>query len=310
MLCGPFSRGAGYAMFLPMRASFAVLSALLLAAACVPPGQAEAPEPEAPKAKVEAKPLRPKDRAAVQDGALEAHLAAESVNGVVAVLDSLTGELRCSNVDLCKKAFLPASTFKIAHTLAALEEHVVENAESPFKWDGKKYSVEAWNQDHTLRSAMADSCVPCYQGIARTLGEEREKAWLEKLDYGNHSVSGGLDLFWLEGGLRVTPIEQIDFLYRLDRAELPVSEASRKVTLDIITKSQTDTYVLRGKTGSACSPLTGWYVGYLESGDRRVYVAVLLDGKRSGADAAVSVSAAREPVALRALRAVTGLRID
>jgi beta-lactamase class D len=293
-----------------MRLLVPLLSATLLTAACVPPGSAEAPEVEAPKTDLPKKPERPKNLSVVTDGSLGAHLAAESVSGVIAVLDSADGKLRCNNADLCNKGLLPASTFKIAHTLAALEEHVVENAESPLKWDGKTYTMDAWNQDHTLRTAIADSCVPCYQSIARSLGEEREKAWLEKLDYGNRSASGGLEMFWLEGGLRVTPVEQIDFLYRLDRAELPVSATSRQVTLDIITKSHTDTYVLRAKTGSACNPVTGWYVGYLESGDRRVYVAVALDGKTPDADAAVSVTAAREPVALRVLRSITGLRID
>jgi beta-lactamase class D len=298
-------------MVRPMRGRLPWLPAFFLIWACTPPGPAEAPEVETPSTEApDAAHKRPKDAPLLHDESLEAHLIAESVNGVIAVYDTEDGQLRCSNPELCKKGYRPASTFKIPHTLAALEEHVVENADSTLKWDGKTYTVDAWNQDHTLRSAMDVSCVPCYQGIARKLGDEREKAWLEKLAYGNKDSSGGLDKFWLEGGLRITPIEQVDFLYQLDRSELPVSEASRNVTLDIITQSQTDTFVLRGKTGSACDPLTGWYVGYLESGARRVFVAVALESKREGADAAVSVTAARVPVALRVLRSVTGLRID
>lgn len=260
---------------------------------------------------IEDKDLRPRDRMSVLDEVLEAHLIAESVEGVIAILDTNDGKLRCSNLERCQKQYSPASTFKIAHTLAALEEGVLENADSPMKWDGKEYTVEEWNEDHTLKSAMNVSCVPCFQSVARTLGEERERAWLEKLDYGNRDASGPLDLFWLEdGGLRISPIEQIDFLYRLDRGELPVKESSRKTTLDVLVKSETDTYTLRAKTGAACDPTTGWYVGYLESGTRRVYVAVALEGKREGADVAVEVNAARPLVALRALRDVTGLRID
>jgi len=282
-----------------------------LVSACTPTSPAEAPDvttpsPDAPGATIK----RPQDAELVHDEGLEAHLIAESVSGVIAVYDTNEGKLRCSNPELCKKGYLPASTFKIPHTLAALEEHVVDNADTELKWDGKTYTVEAWNQDHTLRSAMETSCVPCYQSIAKKLGDEREKAWVEKLEYGNKDTSGGLEKFWLEGGLRVTPIEQVDFLYRLDKAELPVSEASRSTTLSIITQSQTDIYTLRGKTGSACDPLVGWYVGYIESGARRVFVAVALDGMREGADAAVSVTAARSPVAKRVLRSVTGLRID
>lgn len=291
-----------------MRRTALFFSLLAATTACVP---------EAPPKAVESKPgeeapkdVRPLERSPELAESLEAHLVAESVDGVIALLDTNDGKLRCSNLERCKKEYRPASTFKIAHSLAALDEGVLESADSEMKWDGKEYTVEDWNQDHTLKSAMAVSCVPCFQEVARKLGDERERAWLEKLEYGNRDASGALDMFWLEGGLRITPIQQIDFLYRLDRAELPVKESSRATTLEIITKSQTDTYTLRAKTGAACDPTTGWYVGYLESGPRRVYFAVALEGRREGADAAVDVNGARPLVALRALREVTGLRID
>ncbi|OQX67998.1 MAG: hypothetical protein B6A08_12505 [Sorangiineae bacterium NIC37A_2] len=294
-----------------MRRLALLLSLVTTATACVPEAPPKTAETKAEEPNAEVKDVRPRDREPVLDEVLEAHLIAESVDGVIAILDTNDGKLRCSNLERCQKQYVPASTFKIAHTLAALEEGVLESADSPMKWDGKEYTVEAWNQDHTLKSAMEVSCAPCFQSVARTLGEERERAWLEKLEYGNKDGSGPLDLFWLEGGgLRISPIEQIDFLYRLDRGELPVKDSSRQTTLDVLVKSETDTYTLRAKTGAACDPTTGWYVGYLESGARRVYIAVALEGKREDADAAVELNAARPLVALRALRDVTGLRID
>lgn len=297
-------------MVAPMRRTALVLSLLTATTACVPETPPKSAEPTTSDDAKAQKDVRPLERTPELAASLEAHLAAESVDGVIAILDTNDGKLQCSDLARCQKAYRPASTFKIPHTLAALEEGVLENADSPMKWDGKEYTVDDWNQDHTLKSAMATSCVPCFQAVARKLGDERERAWLEKFEYGNRDASGALDLFWLEGGLRITPIEQLDFLYRLDRAELPVKETSRATTLEVITKSETDTYTLRAKTGAACDPTTGWYVGYLESGPRRTYIAVALEGRREGADAAVDVNAARTLVALRALREVTGLRID
>ena len=40
-----------------------------------------------------------------------------------------------------------------------------------FKWDGVTRPIEAWNKDHTLRSAIAASAVPVYQEIARRIGQ-------------------------------------------------------------------------------------------------------------------------------------------
>ena len=56
---------------------------------------------------------------------------------------------------------LPASTFKIPNSIIALETGVVEDPDKDvFKWDGVTRSIEAWNKDHTLRSAIAVSAVP------------------------------------------------------------------------------------------------------------------------------------------------------
>lgn len=295
-------------MVATMRSLASLFPLLLLTAAACVPQPAEAPEPEpAPTPKG---PARPAEQTPELDASLQGFLRAESVTGVVALFDSADEKLRCSDLARCKKGYLPASTFKIAHTLIGVEEGKIESAETPFKWDGIEYTVQDWNQDHTLRTAMQVSCVPCYQSLARSIGEEKEKAWLAKLGYGNAQVTGGVDKFWLEGGLRITPIEQIDFVWRLDHGELPVSEKARGITLDVLTVSQNDSYTLRAKTGRACDPDTGWYVGYLESGERKVFFAVTIDGLDSGADPAVDLGSARTSVALAALRSATGLRID
>ena len=52
--------------------------------------------------------------------------------------------------------------------------------------------------------------------------------------YGNADISGGIDLFWLQGGLRISALEQIDFLARLNRRELPFSANTITTTLDVM----------------------------------------------------------------------------
>jgi beta-lactamase class D len=50
----------------------------------------------------------------------------------------------------------------------------------------------------------------------------------------------------------------------------------------------TESYVLRGKTGTTLPPdeskLVAWFVGWLEAGERRVYFATLIDGAEPGVD--------------------------
>ena len=56
--------------------------------------------------------------------------------------------------------------------------------------------------------------------VCREIGEVREK-YLTRIQYGNADPSGGVDRFWLDGALRISAMEQVDFLRKLYRNELP-----------------------------------------------------------------------------------------
>lgn len=228
---------------------------------------------------------------------------AERVTGSIALYDSQDGILSCSDVARCQNAAIPASTFKIPNSMIALETGVVEGPDTMLPWDRKQYQVENWNQDLKFRDAFRTSCVPCYQAIARKVGEAGEREWVEKLGYGNRNIKGGVDGFWLWGELRISPVEQIDFLRRFDGNQLPISERTADIVRDMMALDVTETYVLRGKTGSALPPaeamLALWFVGWLELGERRVFFATLLDGYAPDVDRL----AARRRVTERVLRA-------
>ncbi len=68
---------------------------------------------------------------------------------------------------------LPASTFKIANSIIALESGIIENDSIVFKWDGQERALKNWEQDLILKDAFQFSCVPCYQEIARKIGSKR-----------------------------------------------------------------------------------------------------------------------------------------
>jgi beta-lactamase class D len=179
---------------------------------------------------------------------------------------------------------LPASTFKIPNSIIALETGVVEDPDKDvFKWDGVTRSIEAWNKDHTLRSAIAASAVPVYQEIARRIGPERMQKYVDLMDYGNHDIGGGIDQFWLTGNLRIDPMQQIDFLDRLRRGVLPVSKRSQELTRDILTVTKVGDATLRTKSGllgaELGKPSLGWMVGWAEQGSQQTMFAMNMDCK-------------------------------
>jgi beta-lactamase class D len=187
-----------------------------------------------------------------------------------------------SDADRSGQAFLPASTFKIPNSLIALDTGVVGDPDKDvFKWDGVKRSIEAWNQDHTLRSAIAASAVPVYQEIARRIGAERMQKYIDLFDYGNRNIGGGIDQFWLTGDLRIDPIQQIDFVDRLRRGGLPVSKRSQDLVRDILPVTKAADATIRAKSGllgaELGKPSLGWLVGWAEKGVTQTVFALNLD---------------------------------
>jgi beta-lactamase class D len=178
------------------------------------------------------------------------------------------------------EARLPASTFKIPNSLIALETAVVGDPDKDvFKWDGVVRNIAAWNQDHTMRTAIAASAVPVYQEIARRIGAERMQKYLDLLEYGNRDIGGGIDQFWLTGALRIDPVQQVDFVDRLRRGALPVSKRSQDLVRDILPMTKVGDAVIRAKSGllGAEQGRLGWMVGWAEKGSQQTVFALNMD---------------------------------
>jgi beta-lactamase class D len=187
-----------------------------------------------------------------------------------------------SDAERSGEAKLPASTFKIPNSLIALETGVVEDPDKDvFKWDGVKRSIEAWNKDHTLRSAIAASAVPVYQEIARRVGEGRMQKYVDLFEYGNRNIGGGIDQFWLTGDLRIDPVQQVDFVDRLRRGVLRISKRSQDLVRDILPVTKVGDAVIRAKSGllgaEVGKPSLGWMVGWAENGSAQTVFALNLD---------------------------------
>jgi beta-lactamase class D len=201
-----------------------------------------------------------------------------NVHGTI-VLSSLDGSKSWVHDDeRANTLFVPASTFKILNTLIALDAGVIDEHEV-LKWDGKDRGVAAWNRDQTLETAFKSTCVWFYQELAKRIGKARYQKILAEVGYGTANPGPDLETFWLEGDLKISAAEQVEFLKRLYRKELPFRAASYDTLQKIMILEQKPTSVLRAKTGWAqsVSPQIGWFVGYVETGERTWFFALNMD---------------------------------
>jgi beta-lactamase class D len=237
----------------------------------------------------------------------------EHLKGGIALFDAATGELSASDPELAKRPFSPAATFEIPESAIALEIGFIDNPDSPMPWDGQYAPNAEWNRDHTLRTAVQVSCTPCFERVAKNVGAGRMQDWLRRLDYGNRDASGAVERFWQSGKLRITAIEQLDFLRRLDTKRLPISERTLDVVLDVIALDVGASHVMYGKTASARLPEGdvefGWFIGFVAAEERRTYFATVVTGHAPGVDIAPQRRRATERV-LRTIGALPGSTPD
>lgn len=180
--------------------------------------------------------------------------------------------------------FTPESTYKVPNALIGLQTSAVRDEYEVKRWDGVVRQFESWNRDHSLASAMRESAIWFYQDMARDIGETRMQEFINNMEYGNQDISGGIDLFWLDSSLKISAVEQVDFMEKLVQENLPFEEKNQKTVKRMMVQDEQDNYTLHGKTGTRLSDFgLGWYIGFVETRKDIWVFAVNING--SGTEA-------------------------
>jgi len=85
-------------------------------------------------------------------------------------------------------------------------------------------------------------------------------------------TGGNLTRFWLDGDLKISALEQIEFLQNLYKNDLAYEQRNLDKTKEIMIVESNDNYNIRVKTGWAMK--IGWYVGYIEQKDKTWFFAM------------------------------------
>jgi beta-lactamase class D len=199
---------------------------------------------------------------------LENIFKSKNIEGSIVIESLNTKKIYIYNDKRAETSLSPASTFKIPHTLIALNEGVV-SADSLIIWDKTDKGMIPWNKNQTLESAFKVSCVWCYKEFASKIGLEKYKNYLKKLDYGNETIGSDVSDFWLDGSLKITTFEQIKFLKRLYKNDLPFKIEHINTLKNIMIEEKNENFTLRAKTGwsTRFESESGWYVGFIETKD-------------------------------------------
>ena len=191
------------------------------------------------------------------------------------------------NKSRCFERFPPMSTYKIPHSLIALETRVLENQNSVIEWDSikhpREFDITGWYKDQTLHSAIKNSVVWYYQEVAQQVGEVQMNNYIKKINYGNNNVIGDIQGFWF-WKLKISAKEQVVFLKKLYLEELEFSKSNMQIVKEIIVLEETKKYTLSGKTGSGDiigNMFIGWFIGFVETNDNVYFFAMNIENTDS-----------------------------
>lgn len=218
---------------------------------------------------------------------------AETIVVCTVVADAESGAVILQEGD-CGLRAPPASTFKIPISLMAFDAGFMTDTHTPrlpFR-EGYADWVPSWRSATDPEKWMKESVVWYSRKATEALGTERFSRYVAAFDYGNRDVSGdpgknnGLANAWLSSSLAISPLEQLAFLRKLVRGELPVSPSAHEMTRTLVDIGpQPGGWHVYGKTGAAPSKRPdgtrisgqpwGWFVGWATQGERAIVFARL-----------------------------------
>lgn len=212
----------------------------------------------------------------------------------------------------CQKRVSPCSTFKIPIALMGFESSILKDAQNPVMPFKAEYEsamptcLDKWKAPHNPTQWMKNSCIWYSQVITQTLGVDKLKNYVQLFNYGNQDVSGdpgknnGLTRSWLSSSLKISPQEQVEFIAKILKDNIPVDSQAVELTKQILlADSIHKEWNLYGKTGAgnqlnddgtySDDRKMGWFVGWIskkptktELASKQYIFAYLLEDQKPG----------------------------
>ena len=186
----------------------------------------------------------------------------------------------------------PCSTYKPYTALNALELQLITPEENEISWDGTANSIQSWNRDHTLRSAMQESANWYFQALDRMAGAAQLERFFRRIGYGDCQIRSNLENLWYGSGVKISAMEQVELLKGLCSNGFGAEPQNIVAVKEAIALNESGFY---GKTGTGRledANIAGWFIGFVESPENTRFIAVYLNSPE-GADGAAAYEIAR-----------------
>ncbi|WP_179134595.1 BlaR1 family beta-lactam sensor/signal transducer [Oceanobacillus timonensis] len=200
----------------------------------------------------------------------------QDYDGSFVLYDMQEDTYQIYNEDQSTQRISPDSTYKIYSALFGLEENIITPEQNTFEWDGTEQPYKQWNQDQNLEMALNHSVNWYFQQIDQEMGLDSIQSYLDHIHYGNQDVSKGIDQYWLESTLKISPVEQVELLQAFYHNRFHFQEDHIETVKNALQMEEKDGAALYGKTGTGNvngKDINGWFVGFVETDTNTYFFA-------------------------------------
>ncbi len=215
------------------------------------------------------------------------------VKGCFALFDNGQGHFTIYNLPRYRdSAFSPAGTFDIVQSLIALQTGVARDEHSPAVGSNSRQAdtvdpkgVAPLMSLTQAFQASPDSANRGFADLARRIGTDTLRKWLDTLHYGNKAIGGSSDSFWLQGTLKITADEQLGLIKKLYFGQLPFFKRPQEIVRGLMHVESNSNYKLyykiAGQHNTPDGKAISWALGWIEENRHPYFFVVNLD--RDGA---------------------------
>jgi len=204
------------------------------------------------------------------DSSLGRFFDSAGVKGNFALFDNGQGSFTIYNLPRYRdSAYSPGATFDILQLLIGFQTGVVKDGNDVLVAPVPITLTQAFRS-----MSLEDTCI--FQKLARNIGMDTLKKWVDSLHYGNRNLSGDPEAFWKDDSLKITSDEQLGLTKKLYFNQLPFFRRPQELVHDMMRTESNSNYKLVYKT--ALVPykhqVMGWVMGWVEE-NKHPYFFVL-----------------------------------
>lgn len=190
------------------------------------------------------------------------------------LIDGMTNQVITEYGQNVDQPISPCSTFKVPLSLIGYDAGLLIDQINP-TWDfqeGYDDWLAAWKAPQSPLTWMQYSCIWYSKVLCEELGLEKVQTYLASFDYGSQDITGDSP-FWVNSSLKISLRDQVVFIQKMLKGELPVSAQAIQMTKSILFKEDLPKgWKLFGKTGWSGSTITkdginlehSWFIGWIE----------------------------------------------